>query len=128
MALTFATSIHASEPLPEIQSCKEKAQPMWDSGVTLSMRKGNGVYGKCLLATIKAKLPEVFDDQAEIEATYTAIETAAQNAASAHYSIYNNNKLCSPRCGTLYTVTYHTGYTKVLEDFLIELQHVPQQN
>lgn len=111
-----------------LQRCNELAHRYWDTGVTAKMREGNTEYQKCLLGAIREHLLIIMKNKEQAKAVSEKLEKGVSLLLEANFELETNNKWCKPLdCGTLYSVTYASFGSKILEDFLKNIEYTRQE-
>jgi hypothetical protein len=81
-----------------IHSCKAKAQPHWDSGITSEMQNATYDYIECLKGAINGESAKVFG--AKTRKTFMKeVDHLETSSMSLYSTLYTANKSCD--CGTM---------------------------
>jgi len=110
-----------------IAACWEISKERRDEGSTSAMRSGTGQTVQCLQDEILLNGLAMFKDKAEREAKFKDyIERISFGVQRIYWEIYNDNSMCNPSCGTMFTVFHLWRYSDILEKILDDI--VDQRN
>lgn len=92
-----------------VAHCRAISRQDRDSGVTSRMRAGTLKTVECLKDEVVRQAAALIDpevmDAVEIRET---VESLSWSYMTLYWSVYNDRRVCSPTCGTIYH-TFHVG-------------------